>query len=167
MVGRDHRARRRRFQKRQSCSLVLDMRVPLLSFLVLCAGTPLFGAVEKPFNFYETPGKLPKQVVPTEYSVRVVPNIENFTFAGSEMVKLNVRSPIRQLVLNALELKVQEASVDGKRLPASAIRIDKETELLTLTVPSELAAGDHSITLRFTATINQPGAGLLYVPYSE
>src|SRR5216110_1329088 len=83
------------------------------------------------------------------------------------MVKLNVRSPIRQLVLNALELKVQEASVDGKRLPASAIRIDKETELLTLTLPSELAAGDHSLILRFTGKINQQGQGLVYVPYQE
>jgi len=143
------------------------MRFQLLSFVVLCSGTSLFGAVEKPFNFYETPGKLPKQVVPTEYSVRVVPNIENFTFAGSEMVKLNVRSPIRQLVLNALELKVQAASVDGKQVPASAIRIDKETELLTLTLPSELAAGDHSLTLRFTGKINQQGQGLFYVRYQE
>jgi len=152
---------------RRADSLVRDMRFQLVPFVVLCSGTSLFGAVEKPFNFYETPGKLPKQVVPTEYSVRVVPNIENFTFAGSEMVKLNVRSPIRQLVLNALELKVQAASVDGKQLPASAIRIDKETELLTLTLPSELAAGDHSLTLRFTGKINQQGQGLFYVPYQE
>jgi aminopeptidase N len=167
MVGRDHRARRRRFQKSQSCFLNLDMRVPLLSFLVLCTGTPLFGAVEKPFNFYETPGKLPKEVVPTEYSIRVVPDIDNFTFAGSETVKLNVRSPVRQLVLNALELKIQGASLDGKDLLASAIRIDKETELLTLTLPQELTAGDHSLTLRFTGKINQQGQGLFYMRYQE
>jgi aminopeptidase N len=143
------------------------MRVPLLSFLALCSGTPLFGAVEKPFNFYETAGKLPKEVRPTEYSMRIVPNIGNFTFAGSETVKLNVGSPVRHLVLNALELEVQTASVDGKELPASAIRIDKETELLTLTLPSELAAGDHTLALRFTGKINQQGQGLFYVRYQE
>ena len=33
-------------------------------------------SAEKPFDFAVTPGKLPKQVVPTEYSVRVVPNID-------------------------------------------------------------------------------------------
>jgi aminopeptidase N len=143
------------------------MRVPLLSFLVLCSGTSLFGAVEKPFNFCETPGKLPKQVVPTDYSIRIVPNIDNFTFAGSESVKLNVRSPVHQLVLNALELKVEAASVDGKELPVSAINIDKETELLTLTLPSELAAGDHTLALRFTGKINQQGQGLFYMRYQE
>ena len=143
------------------------MRVPLLSFLVLCAGTPLFGAVENSFNFSETPGKLPKEVVPTEYLIRIVPDIDNFTFAGSETVKLNVRSPVRQLVLNALELKIQAASLDGKELLGSAIRIDKETELLTLTLPQELTAGDHSLTLRFTGKINQQGQGLFYMHYQE
>src|SRR5439155_17528100 len=121
------------------------MRVPLLSFLVLCTGTPLFEAVEKPFKFYETPGKLPKEVVPTEYSIRVVPDIDNFTFAGSETVKLNVRSPVRQLVLNALELKIEAASVDGKELLLSAIKTENEMEMLTLMFPSELAARDHAL----------------------
>ena len=143
------------------------MRFPLLSFVVLCSGIPLFGAVEKPFNFYATPGKLPKEVVPTEYSVRVVPNIDNFTFAGTERVNLNVRSPVRKLVLNALELKIQTASVDGKELAASAIRIDKKNELLTLALSSELAAGHHSLTLHFTGKINQQGQGLFYMPYQE
>src|SRR5205814_7106037 len=106
------------------------MRVPRLAFLLLFLIRSLVGAVEKPFNFNETPGKLPKEVVPTEYSIRVVPDLDNFTFAGNETVKLNVRSPVRQLLLNALELKIQAASVDGRELPPSAISIDKETELL-------------------------------------
>ena len=143
------------------------MRVPLVAFLVLFLIRSLVGAVEKPFNFNETPGKLPKEVVPTEYAIRIVPNLENFTFAGSETVKLNVRSPVHQLVLNGLELKIEAASVDGKELPLSAIKTDNEKELLTLTLPSELAAGDHALTLRFTGKINQQGQGLFYMRYQE
>jgi aminopeptidase N len=143
------------------------MRVPLLAFLFLFLISSLVEAVEKPFNFNETPGKLPKEVVPTEYSIRIVPNVGNFTFAGSETVKLNVRSPVHQLALNALELNVESASVDGKQLPLSAIKTDKEKELLTLTLPSELAAGDHALTLRFTGKINQQGQGLFYMRYQE
>ena len=124
--------------------------------------------MEKPFNFNETPGRLPKEVVPTEYAIRIVPNVDNFTFAGSETVKLNVRSPVYQLVLNALELKIEAASVDGKELPLSAIKTDNEKELLTLTLPSELAAGDHApVSLRFTGKINQQGQGLFYMRYQE
>ena len=143
------------------------MRIPLLAFLVLFLIRSLVGAVEKPFNFNETPGKLPKEVVPTEYAIRIVPNLDNFTFAGSETVKLNVRSPVHQLVLNGLELKIEAASVDGKELPLSAIKTDNEKELLTLTLPSELAVGDHALTLRFTGKINQQGQGLFYMRYQE
>src|SRR6476619_4868475 len=143
------------------------MRVPLLAFLVLFLINSLVAAVEKPFNFNETPGKLPKEVVPTEYAIRIIPKLENFTFAGSETVKLNVRKPVHQLVLNALELKIEAASVDGKELPLSAIKTDTEKELLTLTLPSELAAGDHALTLRFTGKINQQGQGLFYMRYQE
>ena len=38
---------------------------------------------------------------------------------------------------------------------------------LTLTLPSELAAGDHALTLRFTGKINQQGQGLFYMRYQE
>jgi aminopeptidase N len=133
---------------------------------------------EKPFNFEDTPGKLPKEVVPIEYSVRIVPSIDQsasrtdsshgeFTFTGTETVKLNVRRPVRQLVLNALELEVADASVDGKALPDSAIKVDKKNELLTVALPSELAAGEHTLALRFAGKINQQGQGLFYVPYRE
>jgi aminopeptidase N len=143
------------------------MRVPLLAFVVFFLISSLVGAVEKPFNFDETPGKLPKEVHPTEYAIRIVPNLENFTFAGKETVKVNVQRPVHQLVLNALELRIEAASVDGKELPLSAIRTENEKELLTLELPSELPAGDHVLMLRFAGKINQQGQGLFYMHYQE
>ena len=122
---------------------------------------------EKPFQFATTPGKLPKEVLPVEYSVRIVPNIDKFTFTGTETVKLSVRSPVRQLVLNSLELKITDASLDGKVLPKSAIKTDKKNELLILALPSEFAAGDHTLALSFAGKINQQGQGLFYIPYQE
>src|SRR5213595_3956618 len=128
---------------------------------------PSIVTAEKPFSFKETPGKLQKEVVPTDYSIRIVPKIDQFTFTGTETVKLNVRSPVHQLVLNTLELKIEAASVDGKDLPASAIKTDKEKELLTLTLPLKLAQGDHTLALRFSGKINQQGQGLFYMRYQE
>ena len=122
---------------------------------------------EKPFQFATTPGKLPKEVLPVEYSVRIVPNIDKFAFTGTERVKLSVRSPVRQLVLNSLELKITHASLDGKVLPKSAIKTDKKNELLILAFRSEFAAGDHTLALSFTGKINQQGQGLFYMPYQE
>src|SRR5881409_439390 len=141
--------------------------------LVLCWAAlfsimvPSIVTAEKPFSFKETPGKLLKEVVPTDYSIRIVPKIDQFTFTGTETVRLNVRSPVHQLVLNTLELKIEAASVDGKDLPASAIKTDKEKELLTLTLPLKLAQGDHTLALRFSGKINQQGQGLFYMRYQE
>jgi aminopeptidase N len=70
-------------------------------------------------------------------------------------------------VLNGVELKIEAASVDGQELPAPAIKTDNGKELLTLTLPSELAAGDHTLALRFTGKINQQGQGLFYMRYQE
>jgi aminopeptidase N len=102
------------------------MRILLLFLVAEFAIMSSALASEKPFSFKDTPGKLPKEVVPTDYSVRIIPDIDKLTFAGTETVKLNVRSRVRQLVLNALELKIEAASIDGKELPASAIKIDEK-----------------------------------------
>src|SRR3984893_4394744 len=122
---------------------------------------------EKPFDLGTTPGKLPKEVVPTEYSVRIVPNIAKLTFTGMVKVKVEVRAPVREIVLNALELEIAGASVDDKPLPKSAIQIDKKEELLRLALPSELAAGDHAVAFTFSGKINQQGQGLFYCKYQE
>ena len=124
-------------------------------------------ASEKPFSFKDTPGKLPKDVVPTDYSIRIVSDIDKLTFAGTETVKLNVRRRVRQLVLNALELKIEAASIDGKELPGSIIKTDAKNELLTLALPSGLATGEHTLTLGFTGKINAQGQGLFYMQYQE
>ena len=144
------------------------MRAPLLFFITLFF-IMLRSTVhaEQPFEFARTPGKLPKEVVPTEYSIRIVPNIDKLMFTGTETVKLSVHSSVHQLVLNALELAITRASVDGKALPQSAIKIDEKAELLTLELPSELSAGDHTLALTFSGKINQQGQGLFYMRYQE
>ena len=144
------------------------MRTPL--FFVVALFFTMFGfnmSAEKPFSFKNTPGKLPKEVVPTDYSIRIVPNIDALKFSGTETVKLDVRNPVHKLVLNALELEISEASLDGEALPKSAIKIESEKELLTIALPSELAPGDHTLAISFSGKINQQGQGLFYMRYQE
>src|SRR5690349_17355119 len=103
---------------------IVHVFLPLFLFML-----PVLMFAEAPFSFTDTPGKLPKDVVPLEYSIRIVPYVDNLVFAGSEEVKLEIRSAVHQLVINALELEITEASIDGKSLPKSAIRVDKQNEL--------------------------------------
>jgi aminopeptidase N len=128
---------------------------------------PVTMPAEKPFSFKDTPGKLPKEVVPTDYFIRIIPNIDAFTFTGAETVKLKVRSPVHQLVLNAVELEITEAFLDDQVLPKSALKVDMEKELITLALTSELSPGDHTLALGFSGKINQQGQGLFYMQYQE
>jgi aminopeptidase N len=143
------------------------MRILFLFFLAEFSIMSSALSSEKPFSFNGTPGKLPKEVVPTDYAVRFVPDLDKMAFAGTETIKLNARSRVHQLILNALELKIEAASIDGKELPASSIKTDPKNELLTLDLPSELAIGGHTLALRFTGKINEQGQGLFYMRYQE
>src|SRR3982750_4089835 len=113
----------------------------------LMTGTNLIA--EKPFDFASTPGKLPKNVVPQEYAIRITPNVETRTFTGTETIKLSARESVKQLVLNAAEIKITKASVDGKAIPASAVKLDEKEQTLTLSTDA-LPAGNHQLDLDFT-----------------
>src|SRR6266404_4813674 len=144
------------------------MRVQYLFLLLLLSSTFTTSMQgEKPFDFASTPGKLPKQVIPIDYSVRIVPNIDKLTFTGAETVNLEVRAPVREIVLNASEIEIASASIDDKPIEKSAIKIDKKEELLRLALPSELAAGKHTLALNFSGKINEFGRGLFFARYQE
>jgi len=83
-------------------------RLVLPGLFLLLAGR---GWAEEPFAFARTPGKLPKTVVPMEYSVMLVPDLERGTFRGTMRVTLDVRAAVPALVLMGLW-----ASVGGSRM---------------------------------------------------
>ena len=120
---------------------------------------------EKPFDFDSTPGKLPKEVVPQEYAIRIVPDVKKLAFTGSENITIKVRRPVRQLVLNSADIKITRATLNEKAIPASALKLDPKEETLTITLADQLGAGDHQLSLDFTGKINQQGQGLFYVRY--
>ena len=122
---------------------------------------------ENKFDFATTPGKLPKEVVPAEYAIRIVPDLAKLTFTGSETVKLNVQQPVSRLVLNALEMQISAASIDEQPLPQKAIALNAAEQTLTLNLPNELRAGEHQLAVKFSGKINAQGQGLFYARYQE
>lgn len=138
-----------------------------LFFLALSSTFLATMSAEKPFDFNSTPGKLPKTVVPEGYTIRITPDFKKFTFAGAETIKLDVRKPVREIVLNALEIEVTSASIDDKAVAKSAIKLDPKEETLTIALPAELSAGSHTLALVFSGKINQQGQGLYRAPYQE
>ena len=72
---------------------------------------------------------------------------------------------MKQFVLNSADIQIIKATIDGKAVPASAVKSDEKEE--TLTIAAELAAGNHQLDLEFTGKINQRGVGLYYATYQE
>src|SRR5690348_12331267 len=70
----------------------------LAALLLLPSGSAL---AEARFSFDATPGKLPKDVVPSRYRVRIVPGAGNERFEGRAEIEIEVRKPVASIILNA------------------------------------------------------------------
>src|SRR5438132_10932389 len=103
------------------------MRFAFLAYLFV-AVTSLHA--EKLFDSASTPGKLPKQVRPTDYAIWFKPDLNKLTFAGRETVKLNVEEPRREIILNAVDVTITDAEIDRKTVPTTVIQFDAKHEIL-------------------------------------
>jgi hypothetical protein len=56
---------------------------------------------EPVFSFDTTPGKLPKTVVPINYSIELRPDAESLALPGVEVIDIELREPTARLTLNA------------------------------------------------------------------
>ena len=82
-----------------------NSKVKLLPF---CTGiTMRGGATAKEFK------RLPQNVKPTNYALTLKPNFKNFTFIGNESITVQVKEQTNQILLNALELEITNASFKG------------------------------------------------------
>jgi aminopeptidase N len=141
-------------------------RAPPILVATLVAFILPFAAVataETAPDFVPTPGKLPKTVVPVHYEIALTPDLDKLTFKGREKVHIEVLEPTDRVVLNALELTIETASLD--EIASAEIAFDAAAQTVTLTFPRPLAAGRHLLSLAFTGRINRFGRGLFVVDY--
>lgn len=79
--------------------------------LALTSG--LATAAEAPFDFDKASGRLPKNVVPLDYDLAVVPDAAARTFTGTESVSLKFRTATDKVVFNTLNLTLSNVRLDG------------------------------------------------------
>jgi puromycin-sensitive aminopeptidase len=107
----------------------------------------------------EAPGesyRLPWTVVPSRYEIRIEPDLGSGTFAGAERVEVNVREPVREIVLNAAELVILEVSIQdgrGVTLPGTAT-LEEEAERARLVFPQAVSPGAWQLSLTFSGRLN-------------
>ncbi len=109
-------------------------------------------------------GQLPATVRPLLYDITVDPNAAAKTFKGSETITISVAKPTRTILLNAADLNISSATIDGKKL---RYRIDDKNQQMTLTLPATVAAGVHKLAFTWSGTINPTASGLFYIDYKN
>jgi puromycin-sensitive aminopeptidase len=100
--------------------------------------------------------RLSRSIAPRRYDLVLEPDLPAATFRGTVDIEVDVAEPVREVVLNAIELDLLEAAVeqDGRQLAVAAIRLDADTERATLVLHDELAAGQATVRISFSGILN-------------
>jgi aminopeptidase N len=151
-------------EPRPMCSRMLARLTCLL--LLLAAMSPPATLADAPFAFDTTPGRLPKTVVPRHYAIRLEPDLDKFITRGSMTVDLEVRQPVAEIVLNALDLDVTRASLVADRETPLEINQNPDKQLVTLKLPAPIGPGRCRLALEFTGRLTEHAQGLFYVRYA-
>ncbi|WP_066648921.1 MULTISPECIES: M1 family metallopeptidase [Sphingomonas] len=109
-------------------------------------------------------GQLPTSVVPVRYDIRVDPNAAAKTFTGLETITVTAKQAVRTVTLNAADLKITRATIDGKPVP---FKLDAASQQITLTAPAPLKPGTHSLGFVWSGTINDTAAGFFAIDYKN
>jgi aminopeptidase N len=134
-------------------NIVSVMRVQI-ALLALLFAAPAVAAV---------PTQLPLGVEPLAYDLTVTPDQTKLRFAGHLSVTLDVSRSVGAVTLNALDLTMAAATIDGA--PATAA-LDPKSQTATFSTGQRIAPGRHVLTVDYTARINDSPSGLFHVDYA-
>ena len=111
---------------------------------------------------------LPKAVRPAKYTLKLQPDFEKFTFSGDETVAIEITEPVSKIVLNAVDLRVETATLskDGTTLGATNINISSAEETLTLDFGQTITPGAANLALVFTGELNDKLHGFYRSQYT-
>ncbi len=131
----------------------------------LLAGVAAPAGAVAPFNFDTTFGRLPKTVVPTDYTIVLVPNATAKTLRGSESIALTVRRTTSRIVFNTHDITIGEARFDGARV--ANVATDNAKQLTTITLARPAAVGRHTLALTYAGKIEDSSDGLFAQDYRK
>jgi len=139
----------------------------LAAALLLCFAS---ASAEPRFSFATTPGKLPKDVVPRHYALRIVPAATYDRFDAEAVIDIEVARPVPAIVLNAAELSFKSVNLragtgDETNLTPS---FDSQRETVTLApATAPIAPGSYRLGIGYSGKIGKHPQGLYQIAYKE
>ena len=74
--------------------------------------------------------RLPTNVVPSHYVIKLKPDLAKFTFSGEVVVQAKVLEPVTEVICNSSNLEIQSCSIKaGEGVVSPQVSLDQEQEL--------------------------------------
>jgi puromycin-sensitive aminopeptidase len=115
------------------------------------------------------PYRLPRHVVPMRYDLRLEPDLPGAIFSGQETITLTIHQPTAAIVLNAIELDIVSAQIEGDSGPImqATIALDASLERCHFTFTEPLLPGTWRLTIAFRGTLNDKLRGFYRSTYKD
>jgi aminopeptidase N len=133
------------------------------SLVTFFIGLVLVGALraEERFSIATTPGKLPKDVVPHVYVVRLEPDTDNLVTAGSELIEFEVLKATDRIVINSVDTEISRATLNGSHGSEELLpKFDSKAQTVTFETKTLLQPGFYQLSLAFQSKISEQPHGL-------
>lgn len=101
--------------------------------------------------------RLPGGVRPLYYTIDLTVLPEERTFSGSVDIDLSIDVPLTQIVLHALDLRIEKAYLNAFDVKVSW---DVPSETVTIAVPQPMSQGVARLSLHFSGVLNEQMRGL-------
>ncbi len=117
----------------------------------------------------KNPHRLPRSVIPSRYLIRLEPDLESFTFSGSETISIDLSEAVSQIVLNTAEIEIVSARIEGsgQKADITDIAYDTDLERATLVLPGTLASGKYELALEFKGVLNDKLVGFYRSTFTD
>lgn len=115
------------------------------------------------------PYRLPRHVIPTRYDLRLEPDLAGATFIGRATITMTVTQATRTIVLNAVDLVLQSAVVEGKDRTSVEAHIEMEptTQRARLSLQEPIQPGEWQLQIVFHGTLNEQLRGFYRSTYKD
>jgi aminopeptidase N len=138
----------------------------LAGFAIVLLGAGVTHAQTR-FAFDETPGTLPKDVVPSDYRLALDLDPAKDRFSGVVDIAIDVRRATDAVVVNAFDLMAQSATLRGTDGPrALTVTEDKDKRQWRLADGRAIAPGNYSLRIAYSGNVHVYGQGLYRVAYT-
>lgn len=112
--------------------------------------------------------RLPRNVVPNRYDLRLSPDLEKFKFDGEVKIDVDVKEAVSEVLLNSLELDIDSASAsNGSQTVEASHQLIEDQERLKLSFKEALKPGNWVITVKYTGELNDKLHGFYRSTYTD